>query len=72
MHCCKGCHHAWYCGVVCQRAAWKSGHKRMCKIIARSLSLRGHKPTHGVFLLPAATGALLQVRAPATWLLHGA
>lgn len=28
---CTGCHRAAYCGKVCQRAAWKKGHKATCK-----------------------------------------
>lgn len=62
MHSCNGCHHAWYCGATCQREGWKSGHKRRCRTIAGSLGLRGHKPSHGVFLLPMVIGAMLQAR----------
>lgn len=28
---CTGCRRAWFCDQECQRKAWKSGHKKMCK-----------------------------------------
>ncbi|KAH3753747.1 hypothetical protein DPMN_188396 [Dreissena polymorpha] len=28
---CGKCHLAWYCSTGCQKAAWKKGHKRICK-----------------------------------------
>ena len=31
MKTCTGCKDATYCGVVCQRANWKAGHKKTCK-----------------------------------------
>ena len=30
---CSRCHHAMYCGAVCQRADWRAGHKLLCGII---------------------------------------
>ncbi|GFN79270.1 SET and MYND domain-containing protein 5-like [Plakobranchus ocellatus] len=27
---CSKCKRAWYCGVKCQREAWKKGHKVIC------------------------------------------
>jgi hypothetical protein len=29
--CCSGCRAVFYCGCDCQKAAWKGGHKRVCK-----------------------------------------
>jgi len=29
--CCSGCRAVFYCGSDCQKAAWKGGHKRVCK-----------------------------------------
>lgn len=43
-HCCKVasklsrcslCHHAWYCSVTCQRAAWRD-HKASCAYMERA------------------------------------
>jgi hypothetical protein len=31
---CAGCRTAWYCGIACQRADWRAGHKEMCKVLA--------------------------------------
>jgi Flp pilus assembly protein TadD len=28
--CCGRCHEAYYCNIVCQRKAWKKGHKSKC------------------------------------------
>eukprot|EP01083_Nonionella_stella_P002815 8058_1 len=28
---CSACRQAWYCGVECQRAHWKDGHRSFCK-----------------------------------------
>lgn len=28
---CSGCGSAWYCGLACQRAAWRAGHKGRCR-----------------------------------------
>ncbi|XP_060601821.1 uncharacterized protein LOC132755020 isoform X1 [Ruditapes philippinarum] len=27
---CGKCHRAWYCSTVCQKTAWKKGHKKIC------------------------------------------
>ena len=27
---CAGCYHQWYCGPECQKARWKSSHKKLC------------------------------------------
>lgn len=62
MHSCNGCHHAWYCGTGCQRAAWESGHKRRCKSIAATLEARGIQPAPGVFQVPVCIGIVMQAR----------
>ena len=32
---CSGCHAVYFCNKSCQYAHWKSGHKRVCKIIQK-------------------------------------
>ena len=36
---CSKCNVASYCGVECQRIAWKSHHKRECKLLLRQAKL---------------------------------
>jgi hypothetical protein len=36
---CGGCKQRQYCGQECQRAAWKSGHRGECKVLARAEAL---------------------------------
>jgi hypothetical protein len=33
---CARCRRAWYCSAACQRAHWKEGHKRECRVPATS------------------------------------
>ena len=42
---CSGCKKAKYCSKECRRAGWKSGHKKMCKVlkaIAATATGEGH------------------------------
>ena len=36
---CSKCHVAFYCGVECQRIAWKSHHKQECKLLHRQAEI---------------------------------
>jgi len=33
---CSRCREVWYCGRECQVAGWKSGHKKVCKVVKDS------------------------------------
>ena len=30
LKCCSRCHNQWYCSTICQKLAWKQGHKKEC------------------------------------------
>lgn len=44
---CARCHHAWYCGVACQRAAWQLD-KPCCRAIVEQLTSHS-RPIPGTF-----------------------
>lgn len=42
---CGRCRKVAYCGVACQRAAWKAGHKRVCKAASTNAVAKPKLPT---------------------------
>ena len=63
---CSGCHAAYYCNQVCQKAAWK-GHKQMCRQAKAAAAAAAASAASAEAAAATAETKPKKIKLPLTW-----